>query len=281
MLEHKDYKYRATIDWIEFEITTASTTNFQTVKRIVGNTYVLAVEPEGGGAATNFRFRIQDVTKWSELDLMIAKLNHLLPTISIKIVGIELSFDAYLKQAYDVELYHKKAVAFYHFLHRPCSDNHRSSSDHKYSAEGIVNLQSVKTAIENNRTLYIGSAGDPISQRIYFKTMDRATKLPEEKHRARYEITLTGDECPFHTLEQAKAYQFSNLAKWFKFRKYDATTTDFELLLTRWKKQQSMADVLRRAGGGKKVGAFGTVADTVLNDISYRQLKNLTLRLKG
>lgn len=33
MINHKIFTYRAEIEWIEFEINTLSTTNFQTIRR--------------------------------------------------------------------------------------------------------------------------------------------------------------------------------------------------------------------------------------------------------
>ena len=192
---------------------------------------------------------------------------------------MEVSFDAYSKKR-DERALIEKTAEFYWLLQNPSSLNRRTATSYKGSAELPINHSSNIRKVASGNTIYIGSQrDDSISQRIYYKTTDSKKYLPIEEHRARYELTLKWDACPFRTIEEAKAYNFTNLRKWFKFRKIKNDLDGIEKLLMSAKMQLGDINISRLSGGGVRVHDFGTQADIDLNRIAYDRLRDLTKRL--
>lgn len=280
MTKNDCFKYHASIDWIAFEIKTISSTNFQTLRRHINISYAEPIHAGAGGASNVFRFKIYDIKKWDSLKASFDALNNQIPLAYIHIQGIEVSLDAFYQGAYDLEAYILRTANFNYLLDKACSNNRRSANTHSGRGCGLPNHLSSISAIRDNKTIYIGNRNESISQRIYFKTTNRNRPLPPEQHSARYEITLLNNECPFETLERAKDFKFTDLAEWFKFRKIKDGLDEFRKTLAQAGGKLSEVNIKRRVGGGTKVKAWGTVADRELNDITYRALKNLTLRLR-
>ncbi len=104
-------RYDIAIDWIELEIEFGAKTNFHTVQGEIRSILKLPIEiglwveplDEGpGGAATVFRFKIQEPSSWRQLVNLVQKLHYKfskgMPVISAslcKVTGIEIAFDIY------------------------------------------------------------------------------------------------------------------------------------------------------------------------------------------
>jgi len=210
----------------------------------------------------------------------VHEFNFSKPLASVCITGVEISFDAFSRNNDKDELIEKTAE-FYWLLQKPSSQNRRTAGKHKGSTQQLLNHSSNIRRIAIGHSVYIGSQKeDLISQRAYYKTIDSNQLLPLDKHRARYEITLIGNACPFRTIEEAKAYKFTNLKAWFKFRKVKENLDSFNLMLTNARMQLGNINSPRKAGGGLKVHNTGTQADTTLNRIAYDKLRELTKRLR-
>ena len=280
MLKTGNFKYKATIDWIELEVTTIDTSNFHAIMKFANSTNVEGINPGDCGETNRFFVKFHDVTSWVSLENKIKDFNDVKPLSEVYISGVEVSFDAYSNNNDKDELVEKTAE-FYWLLQLPSSKNRRLASNFKGSAVQPVNHLSNIRNIMNGHTIYIGSqSDDAFSQRIYYKTKDNNKLLPIEEHRARYELTLKGDACPFRTIEDAKAYKFCELKKWFKFRKIKDDLDSFRLMLTNATMQLGIINIPRRIGGGVMVNAIGTQADIVLNRIAYDKLRELTKRLQ-
>lgn len=281
MIKTENFKYNATIDWIELEIATVDKSNFQSMKRAAGIKFVEAINAEDSGASKNFKLKYHDITSWHVLEKIVDELNYIKPLSDVRISGVEISFDAYSIKNDRNELIEKTAE-FYWFLQKPCSVNRRVVTSYKGSAEQLLNHQSTIRRIDDGYSILIGSQKDDLcSQRIYYKTIDSKTLLPIQEHRARYEITLIGDACPFHTIEEAKAYKFSDLKEWFKFRKIKENISSTNLMLTKASRQLGSINGRRRTGGGVRVNSYGTQANVTLNRIAYDKLRGLTKRLQS
>lgn len=279
MIKTNSYKYKATIDWVEIEVNTVNDSNFNVLRMRFDSYYVKPINPKAGGATNKFTLRIHDVTSWNQIDCLIGDANLYTSIASVTIIGIEISFDAFHIFQNEDEVINKTAQ-FYWFLQNPSSINVRASGSYKGSSTQLPNFISAVREIKNGKSIYIGSQSkDSISQRIYYKTTDNNKILPIDEHRARYELILLRENCPFTTLSEARNYQFQKLAKWFKFRKIKENQTALQNVLLNATKQLGSINLPRRAGGGLRVNRYGTVADMQLNRLAYDKLRELTKRL--
>ena len=71
MINHKNFTYKALIDWIEIEITTTTPTNHWTLRAKADLCYVEALNESSGAAATIFKFRVYDIATWAQLNKTI------------------------------------------------------------------------------------------------------------------------------------------------------------------------------------------------------------------
>jgi hypothetical protein len=274
----ESFKYKASIDWIELEITTLENSNFNAMRNRFKAHFVEPINPSAGGSTNQFKFRIHNPQSWYALEKTIERVS-LVKTIStVKIVAIEIAFDAYSINNDKKEL-QTKVAEFYKYMQNPVSTNHRLSGTGK-TPIATSNLDQNIFRIESGMSVYIGNqATDSISQRIYHKTIDNNEILPVDFHRARYEVTFRNEGLPFQTIEQAKKYKFTRLTKWFQFRKIDEDASGIALLVTKARKQLGQINLKRKSGGGVRVYGVGTKADSLLNDIVYYKLRELTIRL--
>lgn len=274
----ENFKYKTTIDWIKLEVTTVEDTNFHAIKVLFRVNFVESINPKDGGAANAFRLVIHDVTSWRALIEKIELAKYVKP-MSISIVGIEISLDAFSINN-DKNGLIEKTAEFFWLLQNPCSKNIRAAGQYNGSAEQLTSHSSTMRKIANQKSIYIGSQkDDTISQRIYYKTTNNRKSLPIDHHSARYEITLRENDCPFHTIEEAQKYNFAELASWFKFRKVREDLPALNLMLVNANRQLGSINTRRIAGGGTKVGNYGTSADSKLNRMAYNKLRELTKRL--
>jgi hypothetical protein len=96
--------YRTEIDWIELEIRTATASNFWSVQEILGSVlprsrakhqFVTPMDAGNGGAATIFRFSVQDPERASNVEKVAAALRARFDLVSIFVTGVEVAFDTY------------------------------------------------------------------------------------------------------------------------------------------------------------------------------------------
>lgn len=280
MTETNLFTYKASIDWVEFYLSTKEPTTFSVIKRLSGAKYVKRLNEFPGGSATAFSLRVHDLKSWVQLEEILAHINANKPlSFAPWFTGLEVSLDAFSMEHKEDDLIEKTAE-FYWLLQKPSSSNHRTAGADRFSAEAIRNHKSNMRKIPMGQSIYISSQkDDPISQRIYYKTTNNNAALPVELHSARYEITLQFGECPFRSLEDAKAYRFEKLAKWFKFRKLKPDLNDWDKMIIEAQQQLSPHGLKRRNGGGVRIYNPKSMADTNLNRIYYEKLRELTSRM--
>lgn len=284
MTNHKNFTYKALIDWIEIEIITITPTNFWTIKKIADLCYVEAMNESEGAAATIFKFRLYDIKTWVQVNRTIDLIRENKPLASEpRIIGIEVSLDAYSKSKLEYDLIEHTAE-YFRMVSNPLlsNKNQRAASFYKGSAE-TVSLRQEKYSQVADKTFYIGNQKDDnATMRIYYKKTDRNDVLPIEEHRARIEITLKNTECPFSTIEEAQHFKFEHLAKWFKFRKVKDGLSNFKQMVANSSSQLGEIRKLKiRNDGPIKYRLYNphTRANTELNTIAYEQLRLLTKRL--
>lgn len=280
-LDIKKYRYKAVIDFVSFEFETKKATNGFTIKRNTNLKYVDPLNKGSGSAATRFLTRIYDVSCWSKVEKDLALLKSKYPLINApKIVALEVSLDAYSKANSREELI--QHVCYYFWcLQNPVSDNRRIANK---SALGINSYEDLHRKVKAGGTLYLGNQKrlkgnniDPITMRIYLKDTDR-NMIEEDiqKHRARIEITLVDNACPFNTMDEAKGYKFSELSKHFRFRKFKENIDPLFRHISSRSPKISERRVRRIIDVGTRVNSQLTLAHTKLNRTAYDSLRNLT-----
>jgi hypothetical protein len=280
-----DFTYRASIDWIEFEIETVLPSNFNSIREIAKTSYVHAVNKGLGGSATIFRFKYYDVETWRELEEKVIKLSSVKELVrEPKIIAIEVSFDAKGNGKSKDDLI-KHTAEFVRMLTNPLLINNKMrAASYKGSAEQLW-LKKENDIQASRNSFYLGSQrGDDTSMRIYWKQKDRGTNLPIDKQVARAEVTLKDNSCPFNTIEEAKSYQFSELRQWFKFRKVKEGLDGLSQVSVDWESQVGRKGNWKVRTGDKKKASYrvyhpSTVSDTKLSNTAYEKLRQLTKRL--
>jgi hypothetical protein len=279
MINHKDFKYKAVIDWIEFEINTLSTTNFQTIRRSAKLKYVKALDEQEGRAATIFNFRKYDITQWKQVSEMYEAINEYAPLAGEPIIkAVEISFDAYSKKQ-SLDALKEHVEMFYKMITNEIVSSPNQRRYNEFGEAEAVTFQNSAYRLHIDKTMYIGSQkDDDLSLRCYLKTKDNDVDLPVDEQRARIEVTLKGNECPFNNLNDAVKYEFKKLAKFFKFRKLLEINDPLPKLFVNRKSQ--FGEKKKRVVRGKKPSVrlydLDTKANIELNKIAYDKLRYLS-----
>jgi len=282
IIDKEKFEYKAVIDFVEITFRTKQSSNGFSIKRNVGFDYVRPLDKGPGSAANEYSVKVQDVKRWTDLDKYINRLkaNYDLesePTITC----VEVSFDAYSKGAtFDDMIEH--VANYYWMLANPVSENRRFTRGMKGTTQGLGRRSYMINRLKRGGTVYIGDHRyDQEGMRIYHKTSDKDSQLPQDQCRARIEITLRGDKCPFKTLEEARNFQFSNLARYFKFRQLKSEVKGLMLGVADGTPMLGERKPRKRKGLGCYLYSAMTSADSVLNEIVYECLRNLTKRLNS
>lgn len=282
-IDYSRYRFTSVIDWVQVRVKLSRATNFFTMRRHFNLHYVKGIGEQTSRAATEFEFRVHDIQKWHELhnclDAIESKFGFTHPP---EITGVEVTFDAFSKSNDRAELV-KMAGHFYKYVTRPFSKNRRFARDYKGSAFQSRSIRHIDNLNKFNIgwTAYIGcQSADGRTQRIYVKTTDREMPLNYiSEHRARYEVTLVNQECPFKTVDEAKTFKFQSLAPYFAFRRLKPNIFGIMEIIMKRRADVGLVNPIRRKNGGMRNNNRHTLADSQLNEIAYDCLRNLTLRL--
>jgi len=293
----KLFFFTASVDWLSFEIETASPTHATTLRDeldVCG--YVSPLNKGPGGVATRFSIPFQDIRSWDDAQSRwnvtrerLKALKRLPPNTPERdpiITGIEVSFDAFARTATRADLI-DMAVRFFAFGNVVA--DYRSSGVwlngimvEKVAA--ITSRHDVQRLLANDRVINIGDRDDDVTQRVYFKTKDNSEPLPEEQHRARAEVTLKGAALPFKTLAAARSFKFQTMTKpktrYFGYRKQNDGMESLPALIhTRYAQVGKRAE--RRTGNRSKLLYDpNTKADMELNRLARDKLAELTERMR-
>lgn len=290
-MNYDNYKFVAVIDWIDVEIETVRATNFFTLRRLIDDKYVEALNPTASNSATKFRIRIHDLKLWNSLHNL---LNEIKEKYSFRkeaeISAIEVSIDGYSKRHSKQDLL-ELTEHYLRFLSRPVSQNIRfSGTDDKQTKqiESIDSAEQLQNLLKNGRNICIGNTksknnkwikADDEYMQIYCKTTDNGMELKVENHRARIEVRLQGLALPVKSVRDFEKFGFQKLAKYFNMRTLDTNVLD--------KAPNSYMKVLNNVTMIGAEGKFNrrkyspiTKADSALNDKFYEALRNLTIRLQ-
>lgn len=292
------FKFRASVDWLAFEIETASREHgdkiFKCPFEIEGVrkpfhlvNYVTPLNKGPGGVATRFLVCFQDVTSWDNAQAKLDALAKRFPLASEPTVaGIEVSFDAFARTATRADLI-DMAVHFFAFGNVVA--DYRSSGVWLNGAmvekvAAVMSRRDVRRLLGNDRVINIGNVGDDVTQRVYFKTKDNGKPLPEEEHRARAEVTLQGAALPFTTLVGARSFKFQTMTKpktrYFGYRKQKDGMEPLPALIHTCRAQVGKRAERRTENRSKLLYDPNTQADTALNERARKAFSRLTEQMQ-
>jgi hypothetical protein len=285
---YERFKFFSEIDWIELRVIFASATNFQMVRRNLprlwrDSAFLVA---DGGGlqrSETVFTFRIHDPHSVEAVELDIEILRERLPfSAEPEITAIEITFDAYFRTGSDHALV--GMVAHLSRCHAvPPSDNRRTLDliGKDLKAQATADKRFVLISLKHGYPVYCGNRGDSYTTRAYVKRSDKSGKidLPPMQHRARFEVTLSGEDMPFTTLDGWRTFNFESLAKLFRFRRWETGgMCSFRKMLLESPYAPALGkpeDPKLRAGK-KRQTKKSTAADSTLQEAAYAALRKLT-----
>lgn len=277
---------KALVDWVDIEIETQESTNFQTVQRAFAsalnmpegiNFHVKTINPNNGGGSCHFSIRIHDVKRYLDIEQKLIKVCAKLPLKpGFKLNKIELAIDAYCDGPAD------HAARFYKFMANPVSDNRRMYRDFKGSTKAVPSqFESMTRNLSEGWQIAIGNKTDNEYQHIYVKDSDTINGQRQEvTKRARLEIRLSGAALPCQTPEEWRQCKFEKLADYFRQRELKQ---DLEPLI------QTLADAADQIGerktrnrreGGTRQYSKATKADPI-NRAIRQALRDLSKRWKG
>ncbi len=281
-------RFRAEVDWVDIEIETATPTNHRGVRSRTGQAYAEPLNPQLSGAATKFRIRVQNPS-WPEIRESLAGYELITPP---RVVGIEVALDVYSDGASKAQLVQLladmawQASAFGRAEEQAVgSPNIRLAGAGKNSVAPLGTLRDLRKRLES-QTLYIGDQRatirrgvSPEAWRFYFKTTDAKKDLPEELHRARMEVTLTGEGLFSNDLKDWEEFGFERLADKFRFRTVaDKVNPLIQGALLHFP-LTSFAPKRRRSGGGIQRHRSWTKANTPLNRRMFDAFRGLTKKM--
>lgn len=273
------FSVQAVVDWIELQVETTSPTNFQSIKRWTGAKYVVPQDNGAGGAATVFRFRIQDPKGWDDVDLTLTRLPDL--TSAVRVSAVEISLDAYGNGA-DHEGLAEQAARLHKFDAAPASPNRRFGGRWKGDVEAANHIGRNKRLLLDGRVINVGNKRDARSQRVYVKGKDDGGKidLHPDQHRARFENTFTDtglhDNGLPDTWEGWRYFAFETLTRFYRFRRLDASLDGLSLMVAERASQIGERREHKSKAGGVRLFSRSAPADTRLNEMTRDALRKLS-----
>ena len=295
--DHKNYQFKAVIDWVILRITLPSESQFRHLRNKLLPVFgKLFVKPCGGNdASLDFDITFQNPISpdWilSGLQSLAFNNGQRLCEANIKVVGLELALDLYARSADNSALLTIAALHMCVHHARPLGSLRITKPKHFFVP---TTKHDTFRELDAGYTAHTGENGGDHTTRHYVKrhdTMDgvRYATLPVTQHRARFENTWRGNHTqPFKTLDEWRNFRFESLAQHFALVKPSATIGMAALLQGRVQQlgrplnrgvdephhQDAMAK--SRLPNYRRKRAAGTKRDTQTNEKIRQALRNLT-----
>jgi hypothetical protein len=227
------HKIETMIDWVELEIQMAERSNFWTVQGYLREALQLPEDSRPGvdpmdatdtGSASIFRFRVQDPKTAHQLEKVLTSLRERFNIEIVRVVGIEVAFDTYLRGASKKDLAQIVADRYRFLTAKPSQVWHlyRRKGEKPIKVSKVERLFDLVKYLQDEWQIADSEdKGRPeIRYHGYVKAWDNGQPLEnEEEWRARWEVTLRGRNLPCKTLQELAQFQFVKLAAHFKFRR--------------------------------------------------------------
>lgn len=246
----KQFKLRMHIDWIRFAL----------------------VLPNG----ERIERTRHDIRTPADLDNRIAALVKRYHPTEITPVGLELALDAEHETDDDTALAELAAVMWR--MHTADISKNQRIYRTRGSAAAVPSHQRLIAKLLAGWQLGEGNELDDVYRHGYLKTSDDNNRQAC-RHRARLEIRLQGQACPFSTLDELRIFDWMLLREWFRFRRLSDDISDVERIAA-----QASRDLgkkrprLRAVEGGTRQFSRITLADDDLRDRAYDALRTMNRR---
>ena len=282
-----NFTFRAALDWVEFEVTLPSVSQFRHVQdrmlEVWGKTYLT---PLGVPESTRrFRFRRNNPPGpdqfMRELQSMVKAGDPPITECDVRVLGIEVALDAYIEGSDHQAL----AQAAMHFLRHQA---HPPAGLPRITGKGYVHEpktpQEALQALSHEKiSINMGKKGADHTARVYVKNYDsmdgvQYAPLPPEQWRARFENTLQGAAVPFTTIQGWRCFKFEKgLADHFALVTLDATPNSLPALMKdRLIQLGRRPDSPKRRPSDRRGRAPYTQRDVKTNDKIRQALRALT-----
>lgn len=278
-------RLKAVIDWVEVVVTLPRRSQFRHVQaRLLerfGEVYVEALDYPT--SSSRFKFRIQNPL---DTDAVMCDLQCLSkpgePAIAetdVVVCGIEISLDAYMPNCGFFDLVLATTHLFKHHASPPAGFA-RITEPRRYRA--AVQQKEVIAALGEGWSVNGGAKNGDYATRGYVKTKDSTledgpyAELEPLQHRARFEVTLRGRECPFDSMESWRAFKFQSLARRFAMIVPDTQVPLMQVMQAHVAQLGRRPDSYKRRTSDRKKGPPGTRRDSELNERIRMALRGLT-----
>ena len=279
-------RFRAEVDFALIGLELGRPSNFATVRRLTGATYVTGIDESGSHAASRFLVRLDDpgsrVKVLQSLEPLRARPGGF--SAEPALVGVEVALDCYSRRQVPDELL-QMTERLFRYGTALCSANVRMTrklGEVVWAEDAVL----FRRRLAQGFTIVVGDTGDSIQQRIYLKRTDKngAVKLPLAEHRARREVTLGADALstairafPGLGIEDSAPWRFEHLAEWFRFRR--VRSGQFRDALAALLLQRQVVLGARVPGRSKRrLYDPRLQADAVLNELARGALRELSRR---
>lgn len=216
------YKFEAKVDWVEVRVNLKLPSQPRHVRsrmpKAWDTPYVKADTDHKSQTATTFVFRVQNPqgpkSFMSDLQFLCRKGQSPLTEADVEILAVEVALDGSCPAA------NNSTHALLALLEVMLWGQTLLSSWPRVISEtgssGMVTRTKFQNCAVGRYTMTGGRENADFRQRWYFKDYDtlptqRYKKLDRKNWRARYEVTLSGDRCPFKTISDWQKFEFGSL----------------------------------------------------------------------
>lgn len=299
------FRRKIVIDWIRFRLTLPHSTQFQYVRRALNpvmkrDVWVKPVSPGRGGVSSVFDVTLQDPRFIRHL---ARELDKLWPGNSAQLIGIEVALDSFASDSTSpsprelaCELFEQfkwmehASTGKWHLYRKgrevQCLKGSYSDGSFDLRERDVTELLADQWQLAD----FNKKRSTPAARfHLHVKTTDVDKRpLPPQLWRARFEVTLQGDQLPWRDVRELEHTDFAALQQWFRFRQ---PASDLHPAIRFAVNSKSMAAVWqpgrrgaypapRRPGSPRRHGRPNrfrpmAAANTSLNTAVARQLRRL------
>lgn len=245
-------KLKAAIDWIKFELTL----------------------PDGSAIKRD----LHDVNGPRDLDTRLAELATRHQYVSICPIAVELAIDAY-HETDDLDVLADFTARLWRMNTVSIADRQRLYRARSERVTAVPAHDQLAFAFVDGWQAAEGNVQDNVMRHAYLKTTDDAARQ-HVRPRARLEVRLQGDACPFQTLDELRAFDWLSLAPYFRFRKLKDDIDEFAALIADRSTTVGKRAPRNITGKGKRLHSTLTKADSDLNRCYRDALRVLARRWK-
>ncbi|MDG3063891.1 hypothetical protein ACFQ4M_12075 [Thauera mechernichensis] len=217
-----------------------------------------------------------DISSPRDLDNRLTELAAKHQPLTIRPIAVELALDAF-HETDDLDVLANFATHTWR-MHTTVIGRQRLYRMKGERVSAVPEHGRLTSALQDSWQLAEGNAWDNVMRHGYLKMTDDAARQTV-RPRARLEIRLQGDACPFQSLDELRAFDWCSLAHYFKFRRLKHDLDSFSQLLADHSTTVGKRTP-RTIAGSKRLYSPMTTADSALNRRYRDALLTLSRRWK-